>query len=755
MKFKSVILRWGLRASLLALLILVGWLGWLDWRIVTEFSGRKWDLPSHIYARPLEVYAGAQVSRDQLVWELEQLGYRRVERVSRSGQFSVQPSAVSIHTRGFPFWDSVEPSQRLEVVFAASGIQALRSDGPDVPLIRLEPMRIGGIFPATIEDRLPLPLGDLPPLLVAGLVAVEDRAFFEHRGISLRGIARALVANMRAGAVVEGGSTLTQQLVKNFYLTRSRTLGRKAQEAVMSLLLEIRYSKEQILETYLNEVFLGQSGTRAIHGMGMASWHYFRQPPRELQTHQVALLIGMLKGPSLYDPWRNPSQAKTRRDLVLRIMADAAMIEAPELERALAAPLDVAPTPARTLNPFPAYMALVKQELNRNQPSLDPATAGYAIFTALDPWLQDQMEKSVTRELVDIEGAYGIAQGSLQTAGVLVRIGSAEVVALMGDRDPRFDGFNRALSANRPIGSLIKPFIYLTALQHPDRYRLSSLIEDAPFTLELDRNNSWSPENYDGRSHGPVTMIQALSQSLNLASARLGLDLGVATVVDTLRVAGAPAVWQPFPSVLLGSGGLTPIELATAYHTLAADGYYSPLRTLMGIYDSGGNPQGRSAHQMEARIDPAYAHLLQYAMQVAMTEGTGRSAASRVTGAIAGKTGTTNDQRDSWFAGFDGAHLGVFWVGLDDNGITPLTGATGALRLWSSVYQNIGVDPLHFVRPPAITYYWVNPEYDELSSQDCPSAAYIPFVEGSQPTRVGACSHTGQAQHWLRQLLGL
>lgn len=743
--------------ALIGLLILVGYMIWLDFRVTAEFSGRKWDLPSHIYARPLELFEGASISQAELVWELDQLGYRRVDSAESVGQFSVAANRVQLFARGFDFWDEAEPSQLVMIEFYGDRVATLRdANYGTVPIMRLEPLRIGGVFPESVEDRLPIALGEFPPLLVASVIYVEDRAFFEHYGFSIRGIVRAALDNYSAGEIVGGGSTITQQLVKNIFVGSQQTITRKVNELLMSLLVEFHYSKEEILETYLNEVYLGQSGDRAIHGFGMASWHYFRQPLNELAPEQIAQLVGMLKGPYLYDPWSKPENAIPRRDLVLELMVEANFIEPSDLAELQSRSLGTADRPLRSLNPFPGYMSLVRDELEAEYEDLDFQTEGYSIFTSLDPWVQNQLENSISNGVQSLETGYSIEEGKLQSAGILTRIGTGQITALVGGRDPKFDGFNRALSADRAIGSLIKPVVYLTALQHPHRYTLSTLVEDAPFVLDAPNGETWVPQNYDGRARGPIALYSAMANSLNLATARLGLDLEVQTVIDTLELLGIEVDWPDYPAYLLGAGGLTPLEVSTIFHTIAADGFYSPLTTIQGIYSSSGNQVGVRVREIEQRIDPAYVHLIQYAMQVVMLEGTGKSLLNRFPNtALAGKTGTTNDYRDSWFAGFDGRYLGVFWVGRDDNQQTPLTGATGALELWSLTFRSIGAESINYVRPPDVEYFWVDPQVNARTDDNCANAVYLPYAYESEPDQRIRCDGTGVLENWLNRFLNM
>ena len=751
------IIKFFYQIGLLCLVALVGYMVWLDFRVTSEFSGRKWDLPSHIYARPLELFVGAAVSRDELIWELEQLGYRRVDSAESRGQFSVSANRVQLFARGFEFWDELEPSILLMLEFMGDYLNAL-TDGRNqsIPIVRLEPMRIGGVFPEIIEDRLPVALEEVPEVLIQTLLDVEDRAFYEHYGFSIKGITRAALNNLVAGEITGGGSTITQQLVKNFFVGSEQTISRKINELLMSVLVEFHYSKEEILETYLNEVFLGQSGDRAIHGFGMGSWHYFRQPLDELAPDQIALLVGMLQGPPLYNPWSRVERATERRNLVLQLMSAADIIPMESLASLQVKPLGAAKEPLRSLNPFPGYMHLVLDELDQEYEDLDFQNEGYQVFTSLDPVLQDKLETSVVNGIDSLERGYRIEEGKLQTAGILTRIGSGQITALVGGRDPKFDGFNRAIFADRAIGSLIKPVVYLTALQSPHQYSLSTLIEDAPFILDGPNGENWVPQNYDGLARGPVPLYESMANSLNLSTARLGLDLGVQTVIDTLAVLGVETDWPDYPAYLLGAGGLTPLEVSVLYHSIASDGFYSPLTTIQGVYSSDGDQEGLRVREIEQRVDPAFMHLVQYAMQVVMLEGTGRSMVSRFPNiALAGKTGTTNDSRDSWFAGFDGRYLGVFWVGRDDNKAMPLTGATGALELWSSTFRAIDAESINYVRPPDVEYFWVDPEKNATTDANCAGAVYLPYAYGSEPELSIGCESARSSQNWLDRFLGL
>ena len=537
-----------------------------------------------------------------------------------------------------------------------------------------------------------------------------------------------------------GKLSLTQQLVKNFFLSREQTLVRNAYEALMAILLELHYEKDDILETYLNEVYLGQAGTRSINGFGLASQFYFGESLMNLDVHQIALLVGMVKGPSYYNPRRNPEQATARRNLVISEMEEAGLIDSARAARARGLPLGVSERPSYSENRYPAYIDLVRRHLARDYKEEDLQSEGLRIFTTLDPSIQYAAEFAVTDTVPRL--ASGEMGKALEAALVVTAKDTGEVLALVGGRDPQFAGFNRALDASRQIGSLIKPFIYLSALQRPEKYTLMTPVLDKSFVLEFDDGRRWSPKNYDGEERGEVPLYKALSHSYNLPAVRVGLDVGVDVVKDTLRAFGVASPIPEYPSMLLGSVAMTPVTVAQMYQGLATSGFNTPLRTIREVTDANGEPLSRYRLEVDQVADPAAVHLVQYAMQETMREGTGRSAYYTVPDelALAGKTGTTDGGRDSWFAGFSGDLLAVAWVGRDDNGGTPLTGATGALPIWSRFMAQVPQHSFSPVVPDGVNYLWVNTQRQALTDEDCDNARLLPFISGSEPVQEVSCS---------------
>lgn len=743
------------RFALVFLLLVVAWTIYLDIQVTSKFEDHRWEVPSRVYARPMELYTGAPLARDAVETELQELGYVAISGApTQAGTYRRSGNSLEIHTRGFRFPDGSEPPRRLELGFDGSVVRHFQvADAPGEAIARLEPQQIAGIYPGHNQDRVLVQLEEVPPLLKETLIRVEDRNFQDHFGLAPASIARAFVANLRAGRVVQGGSTLTQQLVKNFYLTDARTYWRKFNEALMAMLLELRYTKDDILESYINEVYLGQAGPRAIHGFGLGSRFYFAKEVSELSLHEMALLVGMVRGPSYYNPRRFPERALQRRNLVIDVLESQGVIDSATADEARGESLDVVAPPRDAINRYPGFMDLVRHHLERDYSDEDLETAGLRIFTTLDPRVQDAAENQMSVMLAAIE--QDEAPGVLEGAALITRRESGEIQALVAGRDPRYSGFNRAMRARRPIGSLVKPAVYLAALENPDQYTLTSALRDEPFEIEFENGDRWSPRNFSGESHGEVPLHRALSESYNLATVRLGLEVGLGPVLDTLNRLGLQHQPPLYPSLLLGSIDMTPLEVAELYQTIAAGGFQVPLRSIRTVTTGDGEVLSRYDLDLSRQVEAGPMHLLHYALQEAMREGTGQSVYNLIPERVhtAGKTGTTNQGRDSWFAGFTGSHLGVFWVGGDDYEATHLSGSTGALQIWGRTMAQLPQSSFSPVVPDGIRYEWIDDETGAVTDDECQGARRIPYIEGSQPRERVACRDTmgGRIQRWFQR----
>ncbi|RGD93660.1 penicillin-binding protein 1B [Acinetobacter sp. SWAC57] len=709
----------------------------LDSVVRDKFEGKRWDIPAKVFARPLEVYTNAPISQADFTQELKLLGYKSSENYTKSGNYVSSGNELYVHTRGFDFGDSVEPEQVLKVTFADEQVSEVSATKPSsTGIARLEPMLIGGIYPQHNEDRVLIKLDKVPKPLIEALIATEDRNFYSHHGISIRGTARAIVSNVTGGKR-QGGSTLTQQLVKNFYLTPEKTIKRKVNEAFMALLVELHYNKDEILEAYLNEVNLGQNGNYSINGYGLASQFYFGMPLRELNIAQQAYLVGLVQGPTLYNPWRNPEAAKKRRDIVLNNMLVMGYLTQEQYETETVRPLNVIAKPTLGPSRFPDFLDIVRRQLRTEYQEGDLTNQGLRIFTTLDPIAQTKIQDSFKATVNRLSrGSNRLKE--LQGAVLVAHPENGELVAAVGSTQD-FTGFNRALDAKRQVGSLLKPVIYLSAIQS-GRYNWASPVEDSSISIQSN-GQSWTPKNYSGGEHGVVPMVQALSHSYNLSSVRLGQEFGLSTFSNHLKRFGVTSNIPSYPSIFLGAVDMSPMEVLGIYGNFATGGFKYPTKAIRTVVDQNGRLLTRYGLNVQQTIDPSSAYVLNYGLQQVMTSGTGRSAYNTLPTSLklAGKSGTTNDTRDSWFAGYSGNYVSVVWLGLDDNKQTGLTGSSGALPVWTNVMSQLRQKPVNLRQPDDVQWHWIDSSSGYLAAQGCEGAMYIPLLRNTIPRKATAC----------------
>ena len=735
--------------ALIFLLLIIGvcvvfsiYLVRLDTVIRHKFEGQRWDIPAKVFARPLEIYANAPITQDNFTQELKLLGYKNTSNYDKSGSYVIQGNHMYVHTRGFDYGDSHEPEQVLEIGFQQDHVIDIRSTKPsNTGVARLEPLLIGGIYPQHNEDRVLIKLNKVPKTLIEALVSTEDRNFYHHHGISIRGTARALVSNATGGRR-QGGSTLTQQLVKNFYLSPERTLKRKVNEALMAILIEFHYSKDEILEAYLNEVNLGQNGNYSVNGYGLASQFYFGLPLNELNIAQQAYLVGLVQGPSLYNPWRHPEAAKKRRDIVLHNMLVMGYLDEAEYQTEIARPLGIVAKP--TLGPakFPDFMDIVRRQLRTEYQESDITNQGLRIFTTLDPIAQTHVQNAFKHSVEQLTKRNPARLKDLQGAVLVAQPENGELIAAVGSTQD-FTGFNRTLDAKRQVGSLLKPIIYLNAIES-GRYTWATPIEDMPVNIPVDGDKNWTPKNYSGNGHGVVPMQQALANSFNLAAVRLGNEFGLSAFTNKLRQFGVNSDIPAYPSVYLGAINLSPMEMLSIYGNFATGGFKYPPRSIRSVVDAQGHVLDRYSLDVQQTIDPAAAYILNYGLQQVMRSGTGRAAYNSLPESLhlAGKSGTTNDTRDSWFAGYSGNHVAVVWLGLDNNKITGLTGSSGALPVWTNVMKQLRQEPVNLHQPDNVQWQWIDSASGDLSAQGCDGAMYIPLLSQTVPRRATLCGQS-------------
>ena len=673
---------------------------YLDQKIRSRIDGKVWQLPAAVYGRMVSLEPDMAISKKEMVQLLTATQYRQVTAMTRPGEFTVQANSIEMIRRPFDFPDSKEGQVRARLSFDGDRLETIENmdNNRQFGYFRLDPRLITMMSSPNGEQRLFVPRSGFPDLLVDTLIATEDRHFYEHDGISLYSIGRAVLANLTAGRTVQGASTLTQQLVKNLFLSSERSYWRKANEAYMALIVDARYSKDRILELYMNEVYLGQSGDNEIRGFPLASLYYFGRPVEELSLDQQALLVGMVKGASIYNPWRNPKLALERRNLVLRLLQQQQVIDQELYDMLSARPLGVQPR-GGVISPQPAIMQMVRQELQAKLGDKVKDLSGVKIFTTFDSVAQDAAEKAAIEGIPVLKKQRKL--GDLETAMVVVDRFSGEVRAMVGGAEPQFAGYNRAMQARRSIGSLAKPATYLTALSQPNQYRLNTWIADAPISLRQPNGQVWSPQNDDRRYSGQVMLVDALTRSMNVPTVNLGMALGLPAVTDTWQKLGAPKdQLHPVPAMLLGALNLTPIEVAQAFQTIASGGNRAPLSALRSVIAEDGTVLYQSFPQAERAVPAQAAYMTLWTMQQVVQRGTGRQLGAKYPNLhLAGKTGTTNNNVDTWFAGIDGREVVITWVGRDNNQPTKLYGASGAMSIYQRYLAGQSPNALNLTPP--------------------------------------------------------
>lgn len=712
---------------------------YLDYQVRELFEGRIWTVPSKVYARPLELSVNMKLDPDGFEHELRLMAYAKVKNFpQQAGQYRRWQNHFELISREFKDSDEVTPSVGMRLSFENQQLTEIQQlYKPEmIESVRLDPVLIGSIFPGHKEDRQLLRFSDVPERLIKTLIAVEDRSFYDHIGVNPLAIVRAIIVNIQAGERKQGGSTLTQQLVKNLFLSSKRSYWRKINEAIMALLLEVHYDKKTILEAYINEVYLGQNKHASIHGFELGSQFYFNKSLDKLSTDEIALLIGVVKGPSYYNPKKYKERAVNRRDLVLDIMLEQRVISKLHYDKHIKRPLIVT---SRTVNSgvkFPAFTDLVKRQLKSRFSSDVIRRDGLQIFSTLDPQVQIAAEQAVNKTLNQLQRK--VKTVALQSAVVVSDVASSEVLALVGDKNTSFQGFNRALDASRQIGSLIKPAIYLAALNSRHDYHLSTSLLDSELRLKSRNGEVWEPQNYDRAYRGSVILHDALVYSYNVPSVRLGLNIGLEEIVNTLRNLGLEKDVPVYPSMLLGAFELTPFDVANMYQTIAANGQQLGLHSIRSVLSHDGKPLVYFAENKNYSIKKENIFLLKSALHEVTQTGTAKKLSS-LDMSVAGKTGTTDNLRDSWFAGFSEDKLAVVWVGNDDNLETGLTGASGALNVWSDLFQHLPITSLELDAPDNIDYHWVDRKTGLLAGFDCDNTVKLPFLINRRPVEYAEC----------------
>ena len=744
----------GFKLSLVAMAILLIAGIYLDTVVKNRFDGQLFSLPTVVYSRVLTLSPGQNISLQSVRKELDLLKYQKVSQPQRSGEYSSSSTKIELIRRPFEFQQGPEPDRHVMLYFNAEGLQKIenRTVKKQMGFLQIEPQFLGMLDADDDQQRLFLRREQFPEVMVDALLATEDRDFYQHDGVSPLAIARAALVNMKAGRTVQGGSTLTQQLAKNLFLSRERTLWRKVREAYIALILDYRYSKDRILEAYLNEVYLGQTGGEAIHGFGLAAQVYFGRPIEELRIDQLAMLVGMVKGPSYYNPMRFPERVKERRDLVLRLMMQEDILSPRQYEMAASRSLDVKKR-ATIATRQPAYFQQLKWELKEKAGDAYQKGEGLRVFTTLDPLSQQKAEQAVERTVPQLEKRAG---KGLEAAMVIVDRQSGEIRAMIGGSRTRFDGFNRAINAKRPIGSLVKPAIYLSALETPNKFSLATTLDDKAISLKGSKGTTWAPRNFDRKFRGQVPLYYALSRSLNVPTVNLGLMVGLNKVTDTLVKLGVDAQEiNQVPSMLLGSINLSPYQVAQMYQTLGNSGKRSKLTALKAVVDNEGTLLYENFPRASAVVPEQTAWLTVYGMKRTVSEGTARFLNAKYSWAeLAGKTGTSNDSRDSWYAGIDGREVVITWLGRDDNKPMKLTGSSGALRVYADYISLRTPEVYQLPWPNDVTMAGFDLESNKTLEPNCRGSVKLPIWDKSGQYKA-KCDRKNTPAAWLTDIFGL
>lgn len=734
--------------GIIALIVGGGYLYHVTKGVEYQFNrSHKWDIPSKIYSDAAYYYPGLDIGLTGLREKLARLGYRDTgAKIVGPGDYSIKPGQIEIYLHDFDY--PLQEFKGFPVRMALNGniiTEIVRVDAETtLPSLKLEPELVAAIFGETMEDRTLVTLKEVPQHLLESIVIVEDERFFKHRGVDFIAIVRAALKDIMALKIVEGGSTLTQQLVKNYFLTSKRSFARKLEEAVIAMILESKHSKAEILEAYINEIYLGQRGASSVSGVGEAARLYFAKNVDQLTLGECALLAGMIKAPNRYNPFNKKEDAKARRDFVLKKLYKSHLITKSEYEKAVSEPI-ITPERPTKINLAPYFIDFVKMQLASLYSDDLLGKEGLRIFTTLDMAHQLTAEKVVKSEIARLEKDFENIlpkdhQGELEGALVAINPQTGYIRAMVGGRSYLDTQFNHISQALRQPGSTFKPFVYLTAFD-PKRaghlYAPASIIEDSSFSVTAG-GEEWSPKNYDKKEHGNVSLRTALTNSYNVATAKLALNIGLDAVKKTAQDCGITSDLMAVPSMALGSFEVTPLEMAAAYTVFPNNGIRAEPISIIHVVTKEGEILERKNIEMKRVFDPQPVYLTTSILKDVIDRGTGAGArAHGFAGIAGGKTGTTSNYKDAWFVGFTPNYLALAWVGYDDNATTNMSGARAALPIWAKYMKEaVGASREDFASPKGILLVKVDPSTGLLASPRCSGSKFELFIEGTEPNEL-------------------
>jgi len=708
--------------------------------IKEKLAGHRWDLSSKLYAESYSLRPGMNLSLDRLSGILADLNYRRIESApSIEGEYSLRKNAVDVYPRAFPVLGTERLPSPVRVTFSGNRLVDIRLmlDGASVHTLAIEPELITQYYSSAREAREVVGLNRIPKTLINAILAAEDQRFFQHAGFDLLAMIRALIADIFTSRL-QGGSTITQQLVKNYFLTPERTVRRKVQELFMSWCLERHATKQEIMEMYVNEIYLGQRGTISINGFAQAARLYFRKSVSDLTLEESALLAGIIKAPNSYSPYRSPEKALERRNWVLDRMRTEGFISQEEATTAKQRPMRSEPV-TREVNQAPYFADWVRVSLGTRFDDQTLLTRNLSIFTTLDPAMQEAAHQALRNTLDRLQRTYSKRFGKRRLEGCLIAVDprSGAIRAMVGGRDYAQSQFNRAADAHRQLGSVVKPVVFAAALSSPNLdppLTLATMLLDEPTTF-LYKGKEWSPSDFE-EPKGPVNVKRVLSESLNIPTAKVALETGLERVIQTARRMGFQTRIPPFPAISLGGFEVTPAEVAEAFSTIANGGVRVTLHGVKQIRDDTGKILWESEVKRQRAISPEVNYLLIDLMKGVVDSGTAAGVRSYgFSRPAAGKTGTTNDMRDCWFVGFTPQLLAAVWVGFDDNSPTGLTGSQAAVPVWAEfmIKALAGTPEEDFFIPQSIVFRAVDPINGYLATSNCDPIEILPFIEGTEP----------------------
>lgn len=746
------------KLAVLGLVLLVFYLMYLDTMLSKRFANARYEAPALLYSRAMVIDTQQQLQREEILRELQTLDYRNSRYARNPGEYQQQGNDLLVFRRAFDFPDRVEPGVRVRLRFNANEQLVGLESWPEQQAlneIRLEPQLIGRFASDNNEDRLLVGLEQVPVLMQDTLLLVEDQDFYHHFGLKPSSIVRAALANIAAGRTVQGGSTITQQLIKNMYLTHDQTIRRKINEAFMALILDYRFSKDEILEAYFNEVYFGQDRGHAIHGIGLASQFFYGKTPEDLTPAEIAMLIGMVKGPSLYNPYRNPERAQDRRDLVLRLMYSSDLISQTQYLAAIEAPVVTRASNRLVARQRADYVDYVQRELRELVPGNAWQETGLRVFTYFDPWLQTMLEHAVVERMQELPDT------EVQAAAVVTDHQTGTLRAMVGGRMPVQGGFNRAFQARRQIGSLIKPFVYTLALEDSAQFSLATILDDSELSLRNERGDEWRPSNFDNEFLGPLPLYQSWLDSRNIPAIQTALAITPAKVREKLYSMGATGAIHAYPSLALGTIDLSPVQVNQLYGFLANHGNGFELSSIAGITTHRGELVYLDQREPLRVFSEEAAYLARYASFGAVEYGTGRMLGRQIQEPLGGKTGSTNELRDSWFVSFDNQYILTVWLGRDDNQPIGLTGSYGGIPVAQRLWQQTGVRALDLTPPNNVQMYAWNADTGIWLAEHCfanttrassrPDSVRLPGITRPAYATVDCSEYEQQVQEALQE----